>query len=143
MEEAAVQQEAGTAGRRTPARLHRHAPRAAAHRPGPVACGSPPPVPPFAIRRPRLEELLDDRADQQVVLVRGPVGAGKTVLVAQWAHAREHPCAWLSIDVAHNDQKVLLHHLVEVVQRLSPDAPDIGRRIADDVIDNMALWELL
>ncbi|MGH9251488.1 MAG: hypothetical protein ACRD0W_18485, partial [Acidimicrobiales bacterium] len=63
-------------------------------------------MPVHAIRRVRLEQLLDDHPDRQVILVRGPVGAG--VLVAQWVRALTHPCAWLSIDVTHDNAAVLL-----------------------------------
>ena len=83
---------------------HRHSTGTRLHnqlaRPDALARGSPPPVPSFAIRRMRLEERLDGHPDRHVVLVRGPAGAGKTVLVSQWAGALTQPCAWLSIDTS-------------------------------------------
>ena len=90
---------------------------------GPVPRGAPA-VPTVAIRRERLERLLDDHPERRVVLVRGPAGAGKTVLVAQWIRAHDQPCAWLSIDASHSDPDHLSWHLAEALGRLSPDAID-------------------
>src|SRR6266545_5286412 len=106
-----------------PARLPR---RAADARP---VGGSPPPVPPFALRRERLEQLLDGHPERQVVLVRGPAGAGKTVLVAQWVKGAGHRCVWLTIDPTHNDRGRLLRDLMELVGQLAPgtDQPDADR----------------
>lgn len=68
-----------------------------------------------------LEQLLEDHPDRPVVLVRGPAGAGKTVLVAQWVAAHGGPCAWVALDAADNDPDRLLWHLGEVVARLAPE----------------------
>ena len=107
--------------------------------------GAPPPVPSVAIRRARLEEALDERPDRQVVLVRGPAGAGKTVLVAQWTAAHPAPCAWLSVDSCHNDANLLLWHLIETVEQLSLDANEIvvGRAVVGADIDDTILWDVL
>jgi LuxR family maltose regulon positive regulatory protein len=101
-------------------------------------------VPPFAIRRMRLEERLDDHPDRHVVLVRGPAGAGKTVLVAQWAGADTRPCAWLSIDDTHNNETVLLRQLLEAVEQISPDGSVVvGRSAVAGGIDHSVLWDVL
>jgi LuxR family transcriptional regulator, maltose regulon positive regulatory protein len=61
-----------------------------------------PPVPhPDEIPRPRLLTRLDD-ATEPVVLVAAPCGAGKTVLLAQWARTRLPPAAWVSLS-SHDD----------------------------------------
>ncbi len=112
-------------------------------RPDALAGGSPPPVPSFAIRRTRLEQRLDDHADRHVILVRGPAGAGKTVLVAQWAEAHSQPCAWLSIDTTHNDPTVLLRRLVEAVAQLAAERSIVGRRVVAGGIDHTVLWNIL
>jgi LuxR family maltose regulon positive regulatory protein len=83
--------------------------------------GAPPPVPALAIRRPRLEELVDAHPDRRVVLVRGPAGAGKTVLVAQWLAARSAPCCWLTVDAGDDDPHVLLRRLTEAAEQLTAD----------------------
>ena len=127
-----------------PSALHRPGLPLARVRPDALARGSPPPVPSFAIRRPRLEERLDDHPDRHVVLVRGPAGAGKTVLVAQWARAHTQPCAWLTIDPTHNNETVLLRQLVEAVEQLSPEGPVVvGRRAVEAGIDHSVLWDVL
>jgi LuxR family maltose regulon positive regulatory protein len=101
-------------------------------------------VPSFAIGRMRLEQRLDDHPDRQVVLVRGPAGAGKTVLVAQWVRAHAQPCAWLSIDATHDNDIVLLRHLVEVVEQHLPDAAvDIYRSAVGEGDDYTVLWDVL
>jgi LuxR family maltose regulon positive regulatory protein len=107
--------------------------------------GSTPPVPSIAIRRDRLERLLDDHPERRVILVRGPAGAGKTVLVAQWVRSHAPPCAWLSVDAAHNDPQRLLWHLVEALNRLSPDAVDrvVALTPAGAGPDNAVLRDLI
>ena len=76
--------------------------------------------------------------------MRGPAGAGKTVLVAQWARAHAHPCAWLSIDTTYNNDAALLRQLVEVVEQHSPDARvDVGQSAGGDGIDYTVLWDVL
>ena len=101
-------------------------------------------MPSFAIRRRRLEQRLEDHPDRHVLLVRGPAGAGKTVLVSQWARALSQPCAWLAIDATHNDETVLLQQLVGAVERLSMDGSVVaGRRPAAGRIDGTMLWDVL
>ena len=112
-------------------------------RPDALARRSPPPVPSFAIRRMRLEERLDEHPDRHVVLVRGPAGAGKTILVAQWADAHTEPCAWLSIDPTHNDETVLLRQLVEAVEQLSPEGPVVDRRAVATGGDRSVVQDVL
>jgi LuxR family maltose regulon positive regulatory protein len=82
----------------------------------------------------RLEQRLEDHPDRHVILVRGPAGAGKTVLVSQWAGSLTQPCAWLAIDATHNDETVLMRQLVGVVERLSPEGPvAVGRWVAGGI----------
>ena len=111
--------------------------------PDALARGSPPPLPSFAIRRTRLEERLDEHPDRHVILVRGPAGAGKTVLVAQWAGAHT-PCAWLTMDPTHNDEAVLLRQMVDALEQLSPDGLLVApRRGVAGGIDHSVLWDVL
>jgi LuxR family maltose regulon positive regulatory protein len=133
----------GSGGR--PSRLRRDPVDDRLDRPDGRVHGSPPLVPSIAIRRRRLEEVLFDQPDQRVILVRGPAGAGKTVFVAQWAAAQADPCAWLSIDTTHNDPDRLRWHLLEAVERLSPDATGalLAWSPAEDRIDDTALRDLI
>ncbi len=60
------------------------------------------PVAPCAtVRRGRLERALDREAAHALTTVTGPAGAGKTVLLAGWATARD--AAWLSLRPEHRD----------------------------------------
>lgn len=125
-----------------PSPLHRHASAQPRARPDAPAQGSPP-VPPFAIRRMRLEQRLEDHPDRHVLLVRGPAGAGKTVLVSQWVRACTQPCAWLAIDATHNDGTVLMQQLVWAVERLSPEGSvAVGRWVAGR-LDGTVLRDVL
>jgi LuxR family maltose regulon positive regulatory protein len=52
--------------------------------------------PAWAIRRPDLVDLLDER--HTITVVRGGSGFGKTMLVAQWANASEIDGVWIDVD---------------------------------------------
>ncbi len=77
--------------------------------------------------------------------MRGPAGAGKTVLVAQWVRARDEGCIWLSIDATHNDPDRLLRDLVEVIGQLSAGAgePVVGRCTVPGGIGRVELGQAL
>lgn len=92
------------------------------HRVEAQARGSPPPVPSIAIRRERLEQVVDDHPGRHVVLVRGPVGSGKTTFVSQWVRMQPDPCAWLALDPTLDDPRLLSWQLMDVLERLSPNA---------------------
>lgn len=54
--------------------------------------------------RPRLRQLLDRAAADQVIVLSAPGGSGKTLLVADWVRSGDGPeTAWLSLDVDDND----------------------------------------
>lgn len=97
----------------------------------------------MAIRRLRLEQMLDDHPDRHVVLVRGPVGAGKTTLVSQWVRTQPDPCAWLALDSTHDDPDRLLSQLVDTVGRLCPDAAGVvaAARSTTGAAHPTALWD--
>ena len=58
---------------------------------------------PGLVPRPRLMARLDEGLARGLVLVCGPAGYGKTVLLAEWARRGELPAAWLSLDAGDND----------------------------------------
>ena len=86
-----------------------------------------PPVRPGTVPRPFLIERLR-RADRgPIVSVVAPPGYGKTTLLAQWAERNGRSFAWVSVDEADNDPKVLLSYVAEALDAVEP----IGERVFD------------
>jgi LuxR family maltose regulon positive regulatory protein len=50
------------------------------------------------ISRPHLESRLEAGANQGMVVVSGPAGSGKTLLLASWAQQRGEAPAWLNVE---------------------------------------------
>ena len=86
-----------------------------------------PPVRPGTVRRSSLIERLagDDRGP--VVSVVAPAGYGKTTLLSQWAERNGQAFAWVSVDEADNDPKVLLTYVAEALDAVQP----VGGRVFD------------
>ena len=59
--------------------------------------------------------------------VAAPAGYGKTTLLSQWAESNGQPFAWVSVDEADNDPKVLLSYVAEALDAVEP----IGERVFD------------
>ncbi len=59
---------------------------------------SVPRVPEGVIPRPRLADRIEDGAARGMVVVSGPAGAGKTLLLASWAGQRRVTPSWLSLE---------------------------------------------
>ncbi|NUT51083.1 MAG: LuxR family transcriptional regulator, partial [Saccharothrix sp.] len=76
------------------------------------------------VPRPRLSTVLDRGTDAAVTLVCGAAGAGKTVLLAEWAARRAGRTAWLSVDEDDSDDgrfwSALLDSLSDVVPEHNP-----------------------
>ena len=62
----------------------------------------------------------------KLILVDAPAGFGKTTLVAQWRASamQEQRFAWVSLDRGDNDPARLWGHVVEALQRASPELGD-------------------
>ena len=56
------------------------------------------------LSRPRLLEVLSASSSDRVVLLSGPAGSGKTLLLADWLQHEPGPIAWVSLDTADNDE---------------------------------------
>jgi LuxR family transcriptional regulator, maltose regulon positive regulatory protein len=81
---------------------------------------------PGTVRRlPLIERLARDPG--RVVSVAAPAGYGKTTLLAQWAERDGQPFAWVSVDEAANDPKVLLTYVAEALDAVEP----IDERVFD------------
>jgi LuxR family maltose regulon positive regulatory protein len=80
---------------------------------------------PGTVRRSLLIERLARDDVPPIVLVVAPPGYGKTTLVSQWAERSGQPFAWVSVDEADNDPKVLLAYVAEVLDAVEP----VGERV--------------
>ena len=66
----------------------------------------PPPLPRHWIRRDRLGRQFSCALERRLTVLTGPPGAGKTVLLADWAHGRPNAVVgWLSVEEADNDPR--------------------------------------
>jgi LuxR family transcriptional regulator, maltose regulon positive regulatory protein len=79
------------------------------------------------VPRSSLIERLASGDPRPVVSVMAPAGYGKTTLLAQWAEHDGQAFAWVSVDEADNDPKVLLRYVAEALDAVAP----IGDRVFD------------
>ena len=82
---------------------------------------------PGTIRRSPLIERLANDNSHPIVSVVAPAGYGKTTLLSQWAEADDQAFAWLSMDEADNDPRVLLAYVAEALDAVEP----VGQRVFD------------
>jgi LuxR family transcriptional regulator, maltose regulon positive regulatory protein len=75
---------------------------------------------PGAIGRSSLIERLVRGDPRPIVSVVAPPGYGKTTLLSQWAEANGQAFAWVSVDEADNDPKVLLSYVAEALDAVEP-----------------------
>ena len=79
------------------------------------------------VRRPSLIDRLARDDCGPVVSVVAPAGYGKTTLLSQWAERNGQAFAWVSVDEADNDPKVLLTYVAEALDAVQP----VGGRVFD------------
>jgi len=72
-----------------------------------------PPLRPGTISRTPLINRLRAATSTSVTTLVAPAGYGKTTLLSQWAERDGHAFAWVSVDDADNDPKVLLRYVAE------------------------------
>ena len=82
---------------------------------------------PGTIRRSPLIERLAKDNSHPIVSVVAPAGYGKTTLLSQWAEADDQAFAWVSMDEADNDPRVLLTYVAEALDAVEP----VGQRVFD------------
>jgi LuxR family transcriptional regulator, maltose regulon positive regulatory protein len=75
---------------------------------------------PGTVRRSSLIERLAQGDSRPIVSVVAPAGYGKTTLLSQWAERSDQPVAWVSVDEADNDPKVLLSYVAEALDGVEP-----------------------
>ncbi|MFL4908896.1 LuxR C-terminal-related transcriptional regulator [Streptomyces sp. MMS24-I2-30] len=102
-----------------------------------------PGLPPTFLRRERLARHLGQGLGTPLTLVDGPAGAGKTLLVADWAARLDRPVAWFTTEGADRAPGLfwacLLHALRAAGVRLSPG---IGSPAHPDGVDRALLARL-
>jgi LuxR family transcriptional regulator, maltose regulon positive regulatory protein len=85
-----------------------------------------PAVPAHAVDRPDLRRRLDKALSCAVGLVVAPAGAGKTVLLAQWAKAHaELDLVWMDVSNEDNDPVRFCQRLLGHLAEISPDFADL------------------
>jgi len=103
------------------------------------------PLPEHFVHRPRLVDALR-QSRTRLIVVTGPAGSGKTLLVRDWLRYVESPSAWLSLDAQHNDPERLLAALLGALEFLAPgvrsasehgDAAGHGTGQLDRVVDHL------
>ena len=75
---------------------------------------------PGTVRRSSLVERLAGSDGCPIVSVAAPAGYGKTTLLSQWAERNGQCFAWVSVDEADNDPKVLLSYVAEALDAVEP-----------------------
>jgi LuxR family maltose regulon positive regulatory protein len=86
---------------------------------------TPPRLRSGAVARPRLLEQLHGLREVPVVLVVAPAGYGKTTLLTQYVAQDPRPCAWLSLEPAHDDPIALLTHVAYALGQVDDVGDDL------------------
>ncbi|MFE2627482.1 LuxR C-terminal-related transcriptional regulator [Streptomyces sp. NPDC059374] len=68
------------------------------------------------LRRARLVHHLDQALRTPLTMVNGAAGAGKTLLVADWAAGLRHPVVWLSLDPSLGGPGMFWAHLLQALR---------------------------
>jgi LuxR family maltose regulon positive regulatory protein len=79
------------------------------------------------VRRSSLIERLKRGDGRPITSVVAPAGYGKTTVLAQWAEHNGQAFAWVSVDEADNDPKVLLTYVAKALDAVEP----VGERVFD------------
>ena len=82
---------------------------------------------PGTVRRSSLIERLKRGDRRPITSVVAPAGYGKTTVLAQWAERNGQAFAWVSVDEADNDPKVLLTYVAKALDAVEP----VGERVFD------------
>ncbi|MEU4485020.1 LuxR C-terminal-related transcriptional regulator [Streptomyces purpurascens] len=88
---------------------------------------APPKRPATFLRRSRLVRHLDQALGTPLTMVNGAAGAGKTLLVADWAAGLTEPVAWLTTDTADQAPGIFWAYLLEALRAAGvPVTGDVG-----------------
>src|SRR5215475_2442364 len=89
-----------------------------------------PPMRPGTVCRSLLIERLARGDHRPIVSVAAPAGYGKTTALAQWAGRNGQAFAWVSVDEADNDPKVLLTYIAEALDAVEPVGGEVFDALA-------------
>ncbi|MFE6178181.1 LuxR C-terminal-related transcriptional regulator [Streptomyces sp. NPDC056464] len=78
------------------------------------------------LRRERLVDHLDQALRTPLTMVNGAAGAGKTLLVADWAAGLGQPVAWLTLDAAIQGPRMFWAHLLQALRIHGVPVGDLG-----------------
>jgi LuxR family transcriptional regulator, maltose regulon positive regulatory protein len=85
-----------------------------------------PVAPPYAVDRPGLRRQLDEALGHPLTLIVAPAGAGKSVLLAQWAATHpELACVWIDVVEDDDDPVRFSQRLLQGLAFISPDFSDL------------------
>ena len=87
--------------------------------------------PAHAVDRPALRRQLDEALVRPLTLIVAPAGAGKSVLLAQWAAT--HPdldFVWMDLTPSDDDPVRFSQRLLDALIAVSPDAGELGCMVA-------------
>ncbi|GHI02922.1 LuxR family transcriptional regulator [Streptomyces cellostaticus] len=104
---------------------------------------APPARPATFLRRDRLVEHLDQALQTPLTMVNGSAGAGKTLLVADWAAGLRRPVAWMTTEAEDDSSGVFWAHLLQALHVTGAPLPDaIGCPADADRVDHGLLARL-
>jgi LuxR family transcriptional regulator, maltose regulon positive regulatory protein len=78
-----------------------------------------PALPGWAVRRERIDRMIEDGARGPLTVVTGPPGAGKTMSLAWWAATRRRPgpVAWVTFDPFDDRPEIVWSYIAESLRR--------------------------
>jgi LuxR family maltose regulon positive regulatory protein len=88
-------------------------------------------VPAHAVDRAALIAKLDEALSRPLTLIVAPAGAGKTVLLAQWANTHpELDFAWVDVGADDDDPVRFSQRLIGELAAISPDFADLASLVS-------------
>ncbi|WP_226966629.1 LuxR C-terminal-related transcriptional regulator [Streptomyces phaeolivaceus] len=94
-------------------------------------------------RRKRLTDHLDQALRTPLSMVNGAAGAGKTLLVADWAAGRDRPVAWLTTEAGDQGPGMFWAYFLQALRTAGvPLPPEIGCPADAGQVDRTLLTRL-
>ncbi|GKQ41485.1 LuxR C-terminal-related transcriptional regulator [Streptomyces sp. A012304] len=104
---------------------------------------APPRRPATFLRRERLLRHLSRALGTPLTMVNGPAGAGKTLLVAEWAADLREPVAWLTADDSDRSPGIFWAYLLEALRSAGVPVPvEVGTPAEASRVDRGMLARL-